>query len=315
MVRKKSRKVRSRKKRYSTSESESETESSDISSDTSSESESDLSSLSSSESESESDSDSSDSEAESADEFDDSVFPNENRRKTEEEVRELIRDAKVMKYESAVIDQAGIDNYESIRNCDERTLKRLGMGYSDRERLLKAFRNHIEGVIEKNRERWERKQDLKRDVKKKKSKKKGSKSKSKSRSKSSSSSKKKKGKSKSSSSSSSKKKKSKSKHKSKVDPEEALQKLDTKWSGKKQAWADYKQHEARVAELVEFYDEIGKKRANGEEHARRLLMSYPGGIHKLVIALDKKYHHIPYGWESLLDEALRLKEYSNSNSD
>lgn len=306
MPRKRSKRTKTRKKRYSTSESESsDSESSFASSSDSSESDSDsdLSDLSSS---SDSDSDSSDSDSDSGDEseFDDSKFPGENKRKTEEEVRELIRDAKVMKYESAIIDQAGIDNYESIRNCDERTLKRLGMGYSDRERLLKAFRNHMEGIIAKNRERWERKQELKSDIKKKKGKKKVSK-----RSKSRKSSKS------SSSKSSSKKKSKKSRSKSKIDPDEALRKLDTGWSGKKQAWADYKQHEARVAELVEFYDEIGKKRANAEEHARRLLVSYPGGIHKLVIALDKKYHHIPYGWESLLEEAQRHQEYSNSNSD
>lgn len=297
----KSKKTKSRKKRYSTSESESsESDSSvNISSDSSDSDSSDLSDLSSS-SDSESDSDS-DSDSDSGDEFDDSVFPGENKRKTEEEVRELIRDAKVMKYESAVIEQAGIDNYKSMRNCDERSLKRLGMGYSDRERLLKAFRNHMEGVVSKNRERWERKQQLKGGSKKKKGKKKGSKSsKSKKKSKSSSKSKKKSTK--------------KSSRRTKIDPDEALRKLDTGWSGKKQAWADYKQHEGRVAELVEFYDEIGKKRANAEEHARRLLVSYPGGIHKLVVALDKKYHHIPYGWELLLEEAQRQKDYSE-NSD
>lgn len=303
MARKRTKKSRSRKKRYSTSESESSDSDSslDMSSDSSdTESDSDVSDLSSS---SDSDSDSSDSDSDSDEsDFDDSRFPGENKRKTEEEVRELIRDAKVMKYENAIIDQAGIDNYESIRNCDERTLKRIGMGYSDRERLLKAFRNHMEGIISKNREKWERKQELKRDVRKKK----GKKSKSSKKGKSS-----KRSKSKSSRSKKSSKKGSRSK--SKIDPDEALRKLDTGWSGKKQAWADYKQHEARVAELVEFYDEIGKKRANAEEHARRLLVSYPGGIHKLVIALDKKYHHIPYGWESLLEEAQRLQEYSNSS--
>lgn len=302
MARKRGKKSRSRKKRYSSSESDSSDSDSslDMSSDSSgSDSDSDVSGLSSS---SDSSSDSSDSDSDSSSSlFDDSRFPGENKRKTEEEVRELIRDAKVMKYENAIIDQAGIDNYESIRNCDERTLKRIGMGYSDRERLLKAFRNHMEGIIAKNREKWERKKELKHGVKKKK----GKKSKSSKPSKSSKRSK----------SKSSRKKPSKksSRSKSKIDPDEALRKLDTGWSGKKQAWADYKQHEARVAELVEFYDEIGKKRANAEEHARRLLVSYPGGIHKLVIALDKKYHHIPYGWESLLEEAQRLQEYSNSS--
>lgn len=87
-------------------------------------------------------------------------------------------------------------------------------------------------------------------------------------------------------------------------------------SGKKQAWKDYKDHEARVAELVEFYEEIGRKKTNGEEHARKLLVSYPGGIGKLAIALDKKYHHIPYGWEEILEEAQRKEELDGgSDSD
>lgn len=298
---------RRRRKAVSSDESSSEEESDDSSVDLSSDSDSDSSDDSdSSISDLSSDSDSdSESDSGSESEFDDRVFPGENKRKTEEEVRELIRDAKVMKYENAVIEEAGIDNYESMRNCDERTLKRLGMGYSDRERLLKAFRGHIEGIIAKNRERWERKQELKRDGGKK-SRKKG---------KSKKSSKKSSSRSKSKSSRGGRSKSSRSKSKKKIDPDEALRRLDTGWSGKKQAWADYKQHEARVAELVEFYDEIGKKRTNAEEHARKLLISYPGGIHKLVIALDKKYHHIPYGGESLLEEALRLQDYDNDRSD
>ena len=70
-----------------------------------------------------------------------------------------------------------------------------------------------------------------------------------------------------------------------------------------------------MAELVEFYEEIGRKKANGEEHARKLLVSYPGGIGKLAIALDKKYHHIPYGWEDILEEAQRKEELDGSDSD
>lgn len=299
-----------RRRRKVESSSEEDSDSSvDLSSDSESESDSESSLSDLSSDSSDSDSDSSDSDA-SGSRFDDSHFPGENRRKTEEEVRELIRDAKVMKYENAVIDQAGINNYESMRNCDERVLKRIGMGYSDRERLLKAFRNHMEGIISKNKERWERKQELKRDVRKGRKKKGGKKSsskKSKSRSKRSNSKR-----SKSSKSSKSKSRK-KSSRKPKIDPDEALRKIDTSWSGKKQAWADYRQHEARVAELVEFYDEVGKKRSDAEGHARKLLVNYPGGIHKLVIALDKKYHHIPYGWESLLEEAQRLQEFESSD--
>lgn len=314
---------RRRRRRVVSSDEDSSDSDSDDSSVALSESDSDSSesdaSISSPSDSSDSDSDDSDSDSGSDSEasvkgFDDSKFPNEDRRKTEEEIRELIRDAKVMKYENEIIERAGIDSYEAMRNCDERKLKRLGMGYSDRDRLLKAFRQHIEGVIEKNREKWERQQEVKRGRKKgkKKSSKRG-KSKSSKRSKSS----RKNGRSKKSSkkSSRSKSKGKKSKGKSKIDPDEALRKLDTGWSGKRQAWADYKQHEARVAELVEFYDEIGKKRTNAEEHARKLLCSYPGGVHKLVIALDKKYHHIPYGWEELLEEAYRLQEYEGSGSD
>mmetsp|Transcript_2991 Transcript_2991/g.3471 ORF Transcript_2991/g.3471 Transcript_2991/m.3471 type:complete len:277 (-) Transcript_2991:1164-1994(-) len=259
----------------------------------------------SSDSSSSSSSSSSESESEDLDDGKFSADENDPER-AKKEIKEIIRDNKLMKFEKQILENAGISSYGALRDCNEKQLKRIGMGYTDRDRLLRAFKQHIEMIQEKRHEK-------KLKAKKKKGKGKSGKNSSKSSNKSSKSAKSSKSK-KGGSSSSKNKNKKKGGKKSKIDPDEALRKLDTGWSGKKQAWADYKEHEARVAELMEFYDEIGRKRTNGEEHARKLLCSYPGGIKKLVIALDKKYHHIPYGWEDILEEAYREEEVEGSAS-
>jgi len=63
----------------------------------------------------------------------------------------------------------------------------------------------------------------------------------------------------------------------------------------------------RVAQLVEFYDLLGKSRAKKPEaFAKKVLSFFPGGILDLTVALYQKYGHIPRGWEPLMDEAIKM---------
>lgn len=64
---------------------------------------------------------SSESESESEDDDDYDEDPD----KTREDIKEIIRDTRLMKFERAIIEDAGINSLARMRDCTERQLKRV----------------------------------------------------------------------------------------------------------------------------------------------------------------------------------------------
>ena len=77
--------------------------------------------------------------SESESESEDDDFYDEDPEKTRETIKEIIRDARLMKFEKAILEDAGIDSLAKMRDCTERQLKRTKMEYSERDRLLRGM--------------------------------------------------------------------------------------------------------------------------------------------------------------------------------